>query len=293
LGNWLVYHLRVGFQPRRDALAPLASAVAVLALSDEPTLAMVVGTVGVAWLVAPRELAGSWRDRLLMVASPFVATLLTLLVLGGTFSIGAPKQAIELVPARVPGFYMASLPLGGQPALASLACDYLGPFGVMVSGVLSAFGRRSARGWVLLAAHAALFLASLAILLVVRVNHDDMESHRAVTGLMLLAPVFWLSWVARLPAGALRDSVIGVGGLACLVGVVSTAEWVRGVIKVDAPRLHSFWGDDWFYTTDCVAATGAKSGRQPAKRYQLVFGPIETSARSPNFAPVAATQSVV
>jgi hypothetical protein len=246
-------------EAKRSALLPLAASASVLALSDEPTLLLALGFVGMFWLVSGR----SWREVLLIGLVPAAAIVLTVLVLGGTFAPGAPKQAVELVAARLPGFYIASLPFSGPDAWPALLRDYLGPLGVMLAALVSALGRRDARGFGLMCAHAALLGVSLIVLLFVRVNHDDMESHRAVTGIGLLTPLLLALWYARLPAGELRAWVLGIGGAACALGAVSTLEWVRGVAKVDAPRLHSFWGDDWFYSTDCVKQTGAKLG-EPA-----------------------------
>lgn len=247
----------------RWLLPVVAVAVAVLALSDELTLAMTLGTLGVAWLLAPREAVGPWRERWLFFATPPLVVLLTLLLLGGTFSLGAPKQHVELVRARLPGYYLPSFDLGTREAQALLLSDYAAPFGVMLAAVLSACGRRDSRGFSLLVAHFALLVASLLALLVVQVNYSDMESHRAVTGLNLLTPLLLVLWVSRLPEGGLRSWVLAIGGVACLFSVASTVEWVRGIAKVDAPRLKSFWGADNFYATDCVKQTGARLGERP------------------------------
>lgn len=257
------------FTVRWTALLPLASAAGALALCDEPTLAMCVGTVSLAWLVVTAADRARWRDAALVIAAVLLAIGVTVLVLGGTFGTGRPGAPISLVPARVPGFYLPSIPLAAEKGYETLFIDYLGPLGVLLAGLLSAIGRRDARGWWLFVSHLAMVAVSLGVLLRVQVNRDDMESHRAVTALLLFSPLFLMFWLNRLHPGALRSWVLCIGGGACLLGAVSTLEWQRGVIKIDAPRLKSFWGADNFYATDCVRSTGARLGERPA----VVIGP--------------------
>lgn len=252
------------FGVRRSALWPLAAAAGALALSDEPTMAICVGTVSLAWLAATASERSRWRDAAVVIGATLLAIGATVLILGGTFGTGRPGAPIALVAPRVPGFYLPSIPLTADKAYETLVIDYLGPLGVLVAGVLSAIGRRDARGWWLLVSHVAMVAVSLGVLLRIQVNKDDMESHRAVTAMLLFSPLFLMLWLTRLHEGALRSWVLCVGGVACLVGTLSTFEWTRGVIKVDGPRLKSFWGADNFYATDCVRATGARLGERPA-----------------------------
>jgi hypothetical protein len=261
-----------------QVLPALALFTAMLTLSDELTLGLAFGTVSVAWCLAPQSLVGGSIMRIAVPVSMLAALLATMLLFGGTFSPGAPKQAIELVSPRLPGFYAASMPLAKRESLLILGSDYLAPLAVGMCGVVAAVSKPNARNFLLLASFWSLLIVSLLILCVVEFNHDPTESHRAVTGLCLLAPLFLVLWLVRLPDGGARAWVLAVGGLACALCLASTVEWVRGVLPDAAVRFKPYWGDDKFYQTDCVALTGARLGERampsvgPMDRWNLFGG---------------------
>jgi hypothetical protein len=253
-----------------SARAPLVAITALLMLTDETSLALLGLMAGAVWLLNPGALG---RTRL--EGGMFLALLLTtmaavVLILGGSFSRGAPHQALASVPWQVPGFYQPAVPLSQANGCRLLAIDLLTVFATLALGVVTVIESRTRAMATTFAAYVTVAVVSLVCLTHLTVNGDGLECHRFVTASLVISPLFAFYWIG-VPHGAslagARSLAPGLAFVALAPPVASTVEWLVGPAEAALEAHKGFWGNDNFYETDCRLRTSARMGESTRSVY--------------------------
>jgi hypothetical protein len=224
--------------------------VALLASTDEPSVAMVVPAFGLVLLVARRALA--WRLSWLFVPAAMAAVvLLAWWVLPSTVR-GGPSLPTRLVPPQVPSFYAPVLPLSTLVGLRTLLID-IGSMLVLcvVLGWAALRWRGPAVG--MFAYGAALLVMGTVFLTCVVVADRPGESHRFMTLPQAVLPLLTLCVVTRLPWSGRAIAAVGL-----LLPMAFTVNWAKRMepeLQKDF-RAENFSGG--IQTMDCREATGAR-----------------------------------
>lgn len=242
----------------------------ILVMTDESSL-MVLGVfLGVLWLCAPQTLSEKRLGGLLVLGGLVTTILATVWLLGGTLSASGVSQKFEWVSPAVPGYYKASLGLHTYPGIGILLGDYLLPLSVWVAGLFSVVSAPNSRLVALFVGYSAVTLVSLGLLCTLQINGSGTESHRFVTALMVLSPVFGIVWLQEAGRDLRVDrstliaaAIAGTGTMFC---AVSTVQWVRSTAVRVCVGIKGYFGDGLFYTTDCVEryGVGVGAGDHPA-----------------------------
>lgn len=221
----------------RDTRACLFACTALLPLCDETSLAILGVMLGCVWLYAPETLGANRRQG--MIAGVALVLLIAgiVLVFGGTFTPSGPRAALKLVPWRLAGFGQASLPIPGTESLKHFSFDFLVVVAAWSAGLLTVLTVRRERAVTAsFIAYSALVLLSLGLLTKVDINGGTENSHRLVTALLLLSPLFGLYFAfAPSPARILpssRSLVVASVAIGVTLPVASSLEWLFGLRTV-------------------------------------------------------------
>ena len=236
--------------PAKPELVQLLAMVALLASTDEPSVAMVVPAVGLVLLLGRRALA--WRlSWLLLPAAMAAVTVLAWWVLPSTVH-GGPSLSTRLVAPQVPSFYAPVLPLSTFAGLQTLLTD-IGSMLVLCVALGWAALRSRGQSVAIFAYGLVLLAMGTTFLTCIVVAGRPGESHRFMTLPQVVLPLLTMCVVARLswPGRA-------VAGLALLVPMMFTAIWAKRM----EPDLQSDFREENFsrgiLTMDCRALTGAR-----------------------------------
>jgi hypothetical protein len=256
---------------RSSTVPALFASTALLAITDEASLAVLGLMLGAIWLLAPGILAKS-RLRGAGVMTGLVVTIgLVIVLLGGVLGRGAPRHSLSPVPLQVPGFYAPSFPLSTSTGRSLLFFDFLLVFGTLIAGIVAVLATRRRRIVVTFVAYAVLFVVSMGLLTGLNTDGDGLNNHRFVTTLLLVSPLFGAYWLSLASGLATRYDVrpvlVSVLFLATVPSVFSTIEWLLGPAKNDCESHKGFWGDHDFYSTDCRQQTAAVLGEVPQPTY--------------------------
>jgi hypothetical protein len=252
----VVLPLSRGGTSRVKSVTALLVCVAGLAVTDEPSAALICLGVGTAWLVSPGLLAVDRKRGALVLVALAAAIVVPNLLFRAALSPGSPVQSLRLVPWRSPGTAEPPLSLetlrGGIALLTDIA-----PLMLVYLGLLSISWReRAQRTWVIAVCLGVILLASLIALTRVDVNGVHYESHRFMTSSEILLPIVALLLLARLPAGQWeRVPILG----ALFLSVASTVFWYQ--FGIGSPEE--------FFTNnvDCRESAGAHLFEAPKPTY--------------------------
>jgi hypothetical protein len=241
----------------------LVAASALLAITDETSLALWGVGLAAGWLVQP-DIVHPRRARGVIVFLLLLAALIipNLLFQAG-LSPGGPVKQIGLVPARSPGYLNPPLLLATHEGLRALVLDLAAVLASLLglAGLLArAPGRRV--GAVVCLASVVTVLSAL-LLSRLQINHDDAESHRFVNLALFICPLLAVLYWPQLR----RDSVER-GVLAVFLGaaVLSTCYWMHSraplvalaATKLGTPNVHAL---------DCRAEVSSFLGERAVATY--------------------------
>jgi hypothetical protein len=249
----------------------LAACTGLLAVTDEPSTMMLLGSLGVGWLLFSDLVAQTRLRGVLAFVGLAAAFALPNLVFGGSLAPGSPVQSIEWVAARVPGAHteIPVYPMWSKEANTVIFCDFL-PFTACALG-LTFFLRTEGTRKLLAGVAFAWTVIALAFvgLTRVRINHlDAVEVQRYFVAPFFATYVLGLPMLHRMRRGS-AAALLVVGGVA--IAAASTIFWLREQL----PKELAYAENDkkWMgmmentMTSDCVAATGAGFGEKPRVMY--------------------------
>jgi hypothetical protein len=240
----------------------LFAITALMTLTDEASLGTLGILLGTLWLLCPRAVAPTRLRGALVLLALAASIAATMLALGGTFGPGAHRQILKWVPWQIPGFYQPSVPLSEHHGRVLLGLDFLSIFGALAVGLVVVAASRKKAVIVTFIAYAAIAVASLVCLTRLTINGGGLECHRFVVSALVQSPFFVFYWLAALraqPQAAWARPVAAATALVAFApAVVSTLEWWRGPAPHALESSKGFWGNDNFYTTDCVVRADAK-----------------------------------
>jgi len=257
--------------PRRRLGAILVATTALLAVTDEPSVMMLLASTGVAWLVHPEVLAPTRKSGLLVLLALGAAVVAPNLLFGASLSPGSPVQTVRWVAARVPGAHteIPVYPMWSHQGNVVILCDFM-PFALCAVGLVAAFVAKPSRPR---AAACALAWTSIALALV-GLTHIEINGLAAVEVQRYFVEPFFAAYLLALPTvrEARRGSLATVtiaGGVA--VAALSTLVWIREQL----PKELGYAEHDkkWMgmmedsMASDCVRTTGARFGERPRVMY--------------------------
>lgn len=261
-------------QSRWGAITKVMICMAALGITDEASAALMLGALGVVWIVCPDTLAPRRSHGVLILLMLAVAIFLPNFLFEASLAPGGPVQKLKFVPLRSPGFSLPPIPLSNPQGRFALLTD-LAPFLlVMVALVGAALRKRAFQAWRWPLFFAALLGAATLGLTILDVNGAHLENHRFMTVCMVLFPVVAILLLVRLPAGFWeRIPLIG----ALLLSSVSTFHWYQ----------HGIGAPLEYFTNpvDCRASAGAQLFEKPVATYVPVAHFFKYAGCRPVFAP--------
>jgi hypothetical protein len=266
VGALLIPLLSDGRTSARSTRPCLISCTALLVLSDETSLALLGLLFAVVWFLSPTALGESRREGALVGILLLGAILGTVLVFGGSFSPGSPRQHLLLVAPRVPGFMQTAVPLEGATGWWVFILEFWGVLLALLSGCICTVLTRRRAVAVLFIGYAALAALGIGALTVLEINGGGTECHRFATLPMLLAPLCTLFFATRpeLASSFEQGALVKVPtALALTLPAFSSLEWVYGLGSSICAR----YGMAIYAETDCRAQMGARFGQKPVIAY--------------------------
>ena len=247
----------------------LAAMMALLAVTDEASTAILGLCLGLAWLVDPGLIAPTRRGGALLLAALALAFVGTNLLFDASLAIGSPVQKLALVAPRAGGVQQPAIPLTKADAWIALLADTVVIWAIAAAVAIAVFWTRSlatARraGAGLLTFLAALFLTSFVMLTTVEMNRMPAESHRFVTAALWIFPavgVLAFDWWP--PATFRRVLVLGALGL----GGFSTLLWLSHYRSHPTPETWFRQRGQGLHNANCRTFAGAHLGDTPALVY--------------------------
>lgn len=245
--------------PLRITVPALLVLVAVMGITDEVSTAMLVGALGVAWVVAPTMVHESrLRGALVLGAMP-LAALATNVAFAAAFAPGAPRTPMRILPFH---FAAVSEVSAATAPLHPLVGDFL-PTGLVALG-LAILAARSPRARGPAALACGLTVVGALLLTHIDVNHNPGESHRFVTAALVLVPAIAATTFASLRPSWGLAPVLALAGAA--LGATSTLEWLVAVAPSHCETHSRYFqaGDLW--AASCHAI-GARLGTEAVPTY--------------------------
>jgi hypothetical protein len=251
----------------RVLAARMLPAASLLSISDETSTAIVLASLGVAWLV-DSELFGRRRwQGLALLAGIGAVAMATNLAFQASLAPGGPVQRLEFVPARVAELRVAPQPLWTENGLWALGYD-LFPFAVPALGVLLyALQARSRKLLALAAAACAATALTACLATKVRINgQDGAEAERFFIGVFFIVLVIALWLLPAMPRWSVASALVVLGPASSLF---FTYWWYRSA----APQALS--GSEAnhpimtrnLYEVDCREVADSRLGERPAVTY--------------------------
>ena len=273
---------RVWRRPEGPAIADTAPALlgaaAGLAISDEASLGILGVSLGLVWLAWPDVVHPRRGMGALLFLGLAVALIGPNLAFAASLSPGAQSHAIRLVPWRSPGCYTPTLSLSTSEGRRMLMFDAAPTVVAWLGGVGAVVWWRRRRSAPIFAILTLLVLLSLFALTRLDVNHDALESHRFVTGMLFMAPLLAAALLLGAKDEAPPAAASGLGrarllGPAALViagsalGGASTISWIARVLPVRGHRHDHFFTTQNLYAINCRKELGASLGERAAPHY--------------------------
>ena len=252
-----------------EGIGALAVMMAVLAVTDETSTAILGLALGVAWLVDPDLTAPTRRGGALLLGVLAVAFVGTNLLFDASLAVGSPVQKIALVAPRAGGVQQPPISLSKADGWIALLADTVVIWAIAAAGAIASFRTRPAAaarrpGVGLLAFLSALFLTSFVALTTVGINGMSAESHRFVTAALWIFPavgVLAFDWWP--PATMRRVLVLGALGL----GGFSTLLWLSHYRSHPTPERWFRQRGQGLHDASCRTFAGAHLGETPALVY--------------------------
>ena len=245
-------------------MVPCAS---LLSLTDETSLAILLASLGVAWLVDGRLLGDRWWHGLAILAAMAAGAVLTNLIFQGSLAPGGPVQKIEVLPARIADIRNGPRPLWDEEGRRQLAYD-LFPFTAPALGVVWAVLAKPTRKLLALAAlPCAAIVLSTCLGTKIRINGDEgVEAERFFIAVffIVLIVAFWL--MPRMPRWSVSTALVIVGPAA---SIFFTFWWFRAAsaeVLSGSEATHRLLGIN-LYNVDCRRAADARLGDVPELTY--------------------------
>jgi len=268
----------------------LAGPIAVLALTDEASLALLAVGLAVLWLADGRMFGADRRAGALRLGALAGLVVLTLLLFVGALGRHAPGHAFAVVAPRSPGFLTSPIPFAMADG-RRLALQDLWSVGLIGAAGLALALRPSRPLRLSVLFYGAILVPGVLALCCTEVDHAPAESHRWVTASFVIAPVLAASWLARAVEERGAGPALGGGAallvyLGCGLGIASTVEWLAsGVAERTCHRDQGFAGmaSERFYDLDCRASTGARLAERPRPSYLDADGAYLYAGCRPTF----------
>jgi hypothetical protein len=250
------------------ATAPvLLAVIALLAVTDEASTALLGLGLGIAWLLDPRLLARRRLAGLALLLSLGAAFAGTNWLFAASLAPGSPVQSVTLATAsRVPGMLDPALPLSEPHAVMVLVVDYLPMLACAASLVLLALGLRSRPHLAVAGLACSLVVVSAGLLLRVELNHDGSESQRFMMAPLFVCVFMSIVFLDRMPRGSVTSTL-------ALLGVAVPAIYSVYWIREQAPAMMADVEDTAtpsaakLSDVDCRATAGAHLGDLPRVSY--------------------------
>jgi hypothetical protein len=217
-------------QPERVATSSTAyvllAVIALLAVSDEASTAIVGIALGVAWLVDYRLLGRGRFAGLLLLIGIGVAAVSTNVVFAASLAPGSPVQTVSLVTPRVPPLWGGDpfLPLSASEGKRVLFWDFL-PMTACAAALTLLAARLSSRTYLGVAIFVWSMIAiTVGLVTCVEVNHDYVEAHRFFVAPFFACVVLAVVHLHQMPRGSLASVLVLLG---VAVPAVYSVYWTR------------------------------------------------------------------
>jgi hypothetical protein len=253
------------------ATAPvLLAAVALLAVTDETSTALVGLGLGVAWLVDPRSIAATRGGGLLLLLGLGAALVTTNVLFSASLAPGGPVQAIRWVAAgRMPSLLVPDPPLllSTPEGRRAFTWDFF-PLLACAGGLVLVAATARSRALAALAAFVCTLVALCAVAVThVEINHDGAECQRFFVAPFFAATVLGVLHLQRARRGSLA-------GFALLLGIAVPAVITAYTTHEIAPLRMAGrtdgvppWGTERLHDVDCRASVGAHLGDRVQATY--------------------------
>ncbi len=207
-------------------LPALVGSFVMLAITEEPSAAILGLGLGAAWLVHPDTIHPKrWVGLAALVpmaaSIPFAARIYqTSLAATGTVN------AKTLVPWRMPGFELPSLPLSTEVGRRVFYFEFFPMIAMTLALVAIAVASGSRRRAATCALIVVPALAAMFLVLRVEINHLPADAHRFVIATAFVCPLGAALVIAK-------DGRIGIGAVLAVFGMIagghSTLGWIDGI----------------------------------------------------------------
>jgi hypothetical protein len=247
------------------ALLPCA---ALLSVTDETSFVIVLASIGAAWLVDGKVLAGRWWQGLALLAGMAASGLAANLVFRASLAPGSPVQHLDIVPARMIDLSNGPHALWETGALHQLGYDLL-PLVVPTAGaVLYAATHPLRRLGALVAAPCVATALSAVLATKVRVNGiDGVECQRFFVAVFFVVLVVALWLLPSMPRWSAAAGLVGIGAA---VPVFFTVFWFRErspeMLRGSESPPDATLGET-LYEIDCPRIAAARIGQRPEVTY--------------------------
>jgi hypothetical protein len=254
-------------QGTRALAARMLPAASLLSISDETSTAIVLASLGAAWLVDTRIFGRTWWHGAALLASLGVVAAATNLAFQASLAPGGPVQKLEIVPARIAELRAATQPLWTAVGVTALGYD-LFPFAVPALGVLLYAAQARSRRLLALAVTALAATALTAVLATkARINgQDGVEAERFFIAVffVVLTIAFWLLPAMR--RWSIASALVVLGPAA---SIFFTYWWFRAAAPEalsGSEATHPLLTKN-LYEVDCRADADARLGDRPVVTY--------------------------
>ncbi|HMJ10795.1 MAG TPA: hypothetical protein VK524_05280 [Polyangiaceae bacterium] len=250
----------------------LIATTAVLAITDEASTGVLGVALGCAWLITPNVVHPERLKGIGILAALLGALALSSLLFVGSFGLGAPAHAVELVAWQSPGFYVPALPLSEPEGRRALYEDAFAALVVLFAGAVRVLRVRTRTALTGYAFFVALVAIALAGFTRIEVDGSPTESHRFLISMYSLSPLFaayLLSTSAsRVPSSSASFEALLVY-VALAIPAASTLEWwISGIAELQCIHKRGFeFSVDALNAENCRTACGASVGKRASPKY--------------------------
>lgn len=257
--------LRRSGSPWRTMPALVASFL-LLAITEEPSAAILGLSLGVAWLVHPDAVHPKRAVGLAALVPMALSIPVGARIFQTSLAAKGTVSTMEIMPWRMPGFELPSLPLSTEQGRRVVEFEFF-PIGAVVLGLLVVFlAKPSRRRASMLALVGACAVTAIVLVLKVELNHFPADAHRFVIAASFVCPLGAALVLARSgTATSGRGSAgvaLAVAGMA--LGAHSTLGWVDGIWRNGADIV---FGGREMHSASCRDLVGSKAFEQVRPTY--------------------------
>jgi hypothetical protein len=262
LGTLAVRAARPGHVATRDTAPVLVALVALLAVTDETSTALIGFALGVAWLVDYRLIAHARLPALLVLVLLGVVFAGTNTLFAASLAAGTPVQSLTLAGvARVPPLFGGDppFPLSTPDGKIVLFFDFL-PMTACAFAITLVAGRLRSRAYAAMAVFVWVLILVAAFLVVrVVINMDDAESQRFFVAPFFAGIVLAVLHLARMARGSFASLLVCLG---VAVPAFYSLYWIREQTPTDLDLFRHGRKPipDRAFDIDCRDVAGAHFG---------------------------------